>query len=181
MTGFGLLSFLGTLAVVAMTDIKATTQVECESPFTEVGGRCVHIGLSTMGSWHDMRKFCQDLGGELVNLADVQFYSDLILYIEILRLSKMHFWIGSTDEAIEDMWVWTDGSATRMGTPFWANYGKRQRPNINSVASSASQLLSPFTPPSVSLAQPFPSRVAFPSPAFRCPCCKSRSTQGRDA
>nr|AEO92001.1 C-type lectin 1 [Scylla paramamosain] len=131
MTGFALVSFLGTLTVVAATDVKPATQVECESPFTEVGGRCVHVALTTSGSWHDMRKYCQELGGELVNLADVQFYSDLILYIEILHLGKMHFWIGSSDEAIEDTWVWTDGSATRMGTPFWANYGVNndQMPN----------------------------------------------------
>ncbi|KAK8382424.1 hypothetical protein O3P69_015393 [Scylla paramamosain] len=99
MTGFALVSFLGTLTVVAATDVKPATQVECESPFTEVGGRCVHVALTTSGSWHDMRKYCQELGGELVNLADVQFYSDLILYIEILLLlfsSCKHSVLGSS-------------------------------------------------------------------------------------
>ncbi|MPD03236.1 Perlucin-like protein [Portunus trituberculatus] len=106
-----------------MTPWRCTSEVECEGAFTEVGGRCVHVELSNSGSWHDSRNFCHGLGGELVNLADVQFYSDLILYLESIHMGKMHFWIGATDIANEGTWVWTDGSATRMGTPFWANYG----------------------------------------------------------
>ncbi|XP_063862681.1 asialoglycoprotein receptor 2-like isoform X2 [Scylla paramamosain] len=122
MTSFALLSFLGTLAMVTATDVKPA-RVECESPFTQVGGRCVHLEHSTSGTWHEMRKFCQDLGGDLVNLSDLQFFGDIILYIESLDLPSMHFWIGATDEATEGLWKWTDGSAVRMGTPYWANTG----------------------------------------------------------
>ncbi|XP_045138445.1 C-type lectin domain family 17, member A-like isoform X2 [Portunus trituberculatus] len=122
MTGFRLLSFLGTLAVVAATDIKPAN-TKCHSPFTEISGRCVHIDVSKTGTWQNMRKFCQQLGGDLVNLSDLQFYGDILLYIESLHLPHAHLWIGATDEATEDVWMWTDGTPVRMGTPFWANFG----------------------------------------------------------
>ncbi|KAK8382384.1 hypothetical protein O3P69_015368 [Scylla paramamosain] len=121
MTGFGLLSFLGTLAMVVATDVNSSN-TECHSPFTEVAGRCLHIEVATTGSWHNMRKLCQDLGGDLVNLSDLQFYGDLILYIKSLHLPNVHLWIGATDEAMEGIWMWTDGTPVRMGTPYWANY-----------------------------------------------------------
>ncbi|XP_045138442.1 LOW QUALITY PROTEIN: hepatic lectin-like [Portunus trituberculatus] len=124
MTGFRLLSFLGTLAVVAATHVKPGTQVECGNIFTEMGGRCVRIELITIGTWIGLQNFCELIGGNLVNLSDVQFYSDLVMYLENLNVKKS-FWIGARDvNVVEGLWMWMDGSATRMGTPFWANYGE---------------------------------------------------------
>ncbi|KAG0714523.1 C-type lectin domain family 4 member D [Chionoecetes opilio] len=119
----GLLFFMGTLAVVAARDTNST-RVECQPPFVAVGGRCLHVEHTISGTWHAMRKFCQDLGGDLINLADLNFYGDVILYINSLNLpKKIHYWIGATDEEVEGFWQWTDGTAVRMGTPFWANFG----------------------------------------------------------
>ncbi|KAG0725074.1 hypothetical protein GWK47_039302 [Chionoecetes opilio] len=99
----GLLFFMGTLAVVAARDSKST-RVECQSPFVGVGGRCLHLEHTFSGTWRAMRKFCQNLGGDLINLADLNFYCDVILYINSLNVPKVSYWIGATDEAAEGSW-----------------------------------------------------------------------------
>lgn len=123
MIHFALLLFTGTLAVVTATDVNSSTKVDCQSPFMEVGGRCLHLEHNAAGTWTDMRQYCQELEGDLVNLADLQFYGDLMLYIYSLNLPEMVFWIAATDERVEGLWEWTDGTSVRMGTPYWANYG----------------------------------------------------------
>lgn len=117
-----LLFFMGILVVVAARTLPSI-KIDCPSPFTEVGGRCLHLEHITAGPWADMRQFCQELGGDLVNLADLQFYGDLILYIYSLDLPTTYFWTGATDERVEGLWEWTDGSVVRLGTPYWANTG----------------------------------------------------------
>ncbi|MPC96776.1 hypothetical protein E2C01_092054 [Portunus trituberculatus] len=74
-----------------------------------------------------MRQFCQALGGDLINLSDITFYRDLMLYFRGLDLPNVHFWIGATDEEKEGFWVWTDGSPVTMGTPYWANFGDKHQ------------------------------------------------------
>lgn len=56
----------------------------CQSPFVEVGGRCLHLDYSVSGTWAQMRQYCQAIGGDLVNLSDVQFYEDVLLYMRSL-------------------------------------------------------------------------------------------------
>ncbi|KAK8382447.1 hypothetical protein O3P69_015408 [Scylla paramamosain] len=63
---------------------SCVSDTECQSPFVTVGGRCVHLDYTVAGSWEDMRQYCQELGGDLINLAGLQFYGDLILYMNNL-------------------------------------------------------------------------------------------------
>ncbi|MPC78160.1 hypothetical protein E2C01_072642 [Portunus trituberculatus] len=98
---------------------RCTSEVECGNIFTEMGGRCVRIELITIGTWIGLQNFCELIGGNLVNLSDVQFYSDLVLCEkELLDRCQRRL------NVVEGLWMWMDGSATRMGTPFWANYGE---------------------------------------------------------
>ncbi|MPC90395.1 hypothetical protein E2C01_085379 [Portunus trituberculatus] len=66
-----------------------------------------------------MRQYCQELGGDLVKLADIEFYCDIILYLNNLNLPNVNFWIGATHQENEGYWLWTDGTPVRMGTPYW--------------------------------------------------------------
>lgn len=117
------LMLAGSVVVSAVMGHATSTEVECQSPFTEVGGHCVHLDHSVTGTWREMQQFCQDLGGDLINLGDVQFYEDILAYIRVLNLPKINFWIGASDLEQEGLWTWTDGTPVKMGTPFWANYG----------------------------------------------------------
>ncbi|KAK8382665.1 hypothetical protein O3P69_015468 [Scylla paramamosain] len=78
------LMLAGSVVVSAVMGHATSTEVECQSPFTEVGGHCVHLDHSVTGTWREMQQFCQDLGGDLINLGDVQFYEDILAYIRVL-------------------------------------------------------------------------------------------------
>lgn len=123
-------------SVVVAAGGATSTEVECHSPFAEVGGHCVHLDHSVTGNWTEMRQYCQELGGDLVNLGDVQFYEDILTYIRVLNLPRVHFWIGASDQEQEGYWIWTDRTPVKMGTPFWANYGSD---NIQMPAGGSEQ------------------------------------------
>ena len=52
------------------------------------------------------------------------------------ELLEVHFWIGASDLEQEGHWMWTDKTPVKMGTPFWANYG---RDNIQMPAGGREQ------------------------------------------
>jgi hypothetical protein len=64
------------------------------------------------GDWHAARSQCQGFGADLVAIED-QAQNDFVF-------SNLTYeaWIGFTDEALEDTWVWIDGTAT--GYTNWA-------------------------------------------------------------
>ncbi|KAK8382234.1 hypothetical protein O3P69_015282 [Scylla paramamosain] len=67
----------------------------------EVAGRYLHHH-SILAHWQEMRQFCEALGGDLINLTNIVFYRDLMLYFRALSLTHFYFWIGATDEAKEE-------------------------------------------------------------------------------
>nr|XP_053656906.1 C-type lectin domain family 4 member D-like [Cherax quadricarinatus] len=106
-------------------------EVSCESPYQEVGGRCMFVDFLNKGTWNDMRNHCKSLGGDLVKLNDPAVYNALILHIHGSGFPLVYYWIGGTDEGHEGLWVWIDQEPIQMGTPYWANAGcdNDQMPN----------------------------------------------------
>ncbi|KAK8753379.1 hypothetical protein OTU49_004165 [Cherax quadricarinatus] len=97
--------------------------VSCESPFQEVGGRCLYVDVYNTGSWDVMRSNCRSVGGDLAVLNDAEVYSALIRYIHGSGFPDLTYWIGATDEGHEGLWLWIDQEPVQLGTPYWANYG----------------------------------------------------------
>ncbi|XP_069948528.1 C-type lectin 37Db-like [Cherax quadricarinatus] len=98
-------------------------EVSCESPFQEVGGRCMYVDILNKGTWSVMRNHCKSLGGDLVKLNDGEVYAALIRHIHGNGFPIDYYWIGATDEGHEGLWVWIDQEPVQMGTPYWANCG----------------------------------------------------------
>lgn len=72
----------------------------------EVGGQCLHLDHSVTGTWIEMREFCQAMGGDLVNLGNVQFYEDVLMYIRTLgELSVCAYKVNLTFKLFEHVWI----------------------------------------------------------------------------
>ena len=56
-------------------------------------------------SWQDAENFCIEKGGHLASVKNIADRKELDAS-EIIKLT----WIVGTDRAIEDVWVWPDGS-----------------------------------------------------------------------
>lgn len=44
-------------------------------------------------------------------------------------LALHSYWVGASDEATEDEFLWLDGTVAKRGTPFWATGAGVQQPN----------------------------------------------------
>ncbi|XP_071523172.1 perlucin-like isoform X2 [Panulirus ornatus] len=92
----------------------------CEVGWEEIQGSCFAFYQTVSMSWHDARIFCQDLGADLAKVGEANTLRDMYKYITTYGLSGS-FWVGATDETVEDDWVWAiDETRVDAGTPFWA-------------------------------------------------------------
>ncbi|XP_066956226.1 uncharacterized protein [Macrobrachium rosenbergii] len=62
---------------------------------------------------------CQLTGGDLAIVDDIELLREINLYLQAKGLTDQDFWLGASDAQAEGQWLWTDGSAVPMGTPFW--------------------------------------------------------------
>ncbi|XP_069193656.1 uncharacterized protein [Procambarus clarkii] len=108
-----------------------TQQPECFAPFTAVHLQCVLVLPDVLGSWYDMRNYCQDLRGELLKVDSDNFMYYLVKYI----YDNGDYWIGGSDEGHEGDFLWTDGTSVKMGTPLWGDgvHDQIQDPMVGSV------------------------------------------------
>ncbi|XP_063324458.1 hepatic lectin-like [Pelmatolapia mariae] len=66
---------------------------KCEEGWEQHGGKCYYFSISK-SSWKQSRDECRAKGGDLVKIDS----------------REEQFWIGLTDSAVEDRWLWVDGS-----------------------------------------------------------------------
>ncbi|XP_063603224.1 galactose-specific lectin nattectin-like [Penaeus indicus] len=95
------------------------SKIVCYNPYTAIGDRCLFVAHQSEGSWYEMRSYCNLLNGDLLKLDDANLLTDIVEYIYYQVGESKDYWIGGSDEAHEDTWLWTDGTVMRKGVPLW--------------------------------------------------------------
>jgi len=100
---------------------------QCEAGWVKFGCSCYFFS-GGVKSWDDSRKECQKTGSDLVIVNSLEEQEFLV------KSSKewlWGLWIGLTYAAVENEWIWIDGS--RLSTPFWFGgdgaSGENREPN----------------------------------------------------
>ncbi|XP_047477986.1 galactose-specific lectin nattectin-like [Penaeus chinensis] len=107
-------------AVAALYEKSANdSKAVCYDPYTPIGGRCLFVAHQSTGNWYAMRDYCILLRGDLLKLDDASLLTDIVEYIYYQVGESKDYWIGGSDEAHEDLWLWTDGTLMRTGVPLW--------------------------------------------------------------
>jgi hypothetical protein len=104
---------LGTARAQEAATKKPPVGVPQEARF--FGGKWYHIYLERL-SWRSARDKCKRLGGQLAVVPDEETNT----FLRSLT-GGLVVWLGATDEKVEGLWVWVDGS--KMTYEGWA-YGE---------------------------------------------------------
>ncbi|XP_042874304.1 macrophage mannose receptor 1-like [Penaeus japonicus] len=115
---------------------------ECNAPFDQVGGKCVLVDIFETVTWAEARYLCEKFGADLVTLESVDFYAELLDFLNLKGLAGHDFWVGANDTETEGEWAWLNGTPVRMGTPLWALYrysssDYEQEPTTSSSGSTS--------------------------------------------
>uniref|UniRef100_A0A3Q2ZSA1 Collectin-12-like n=1 Tax=Kryptolebias marmoratus TaxID=37003 RepID=A0A3Q2ZSA1_KRYMA len=78
-------------------------------------GKCYYFNTNRT-SWSDSRRFCRDLGGDLVKIDSREEQEFLV---GKMTTWENEFWIGLTDSETEGRWLWVDGSPLNESLSFW--------------------------------------------------------------
>ncbi|XP_068201715.1 C-type lectin-like [Palaemon carinicauda] len=125
-------------ASAALLLIRPAEALACELPYEDIGGRCLFVDPLVSDTWYNMRLFCRTLGagGQLVKIDSANLLADIIDYINRYHFDEANYWIGATDEEIENHFQWLDGSSVPLGPPFWryeCDQYMTQRPLVDST------------------------------------------------
>ncbi|ROT85115.1 C-type lectin-like domain-containing protein PtLP [Penaeus vannamei] len=98
---------------------RTPESVVCVSPFTQVGGSCLLLALDELHTWQSARQFCAGYGADLAHFSDVNTYAAIIEYIKTINQQRksVSVWVGGSDEAVEDTWLWVTGELMPGGRP----------------------------------------------------------------
>ncbi|XP_063324587.1 C-type lectin domain family 4 member E-like [Pelmatolapia mariae] len=83
---------------------------KCEEGWEQHGGKCYYFSSSN-SSWNESRVECRAKGGDLVKIDSREEQTFLQRRLrDVMTEDEDKFWIGLTDSAVEDRWLWVDGS-----------------------------------------------------------------------
>nr|XP_027228912.1 perlucin-like protein [Penaeus vannamei] len=97
-----------------------TTTIQCPVGFHNIYDHCVQFRTQSV-TWHDGMNECFNVGANMVKIDDANFMYYLFRFIKDNELGGHNYWIGASDEGHEGDFRWTDGTAVKMGTPFWGD------------------------------------------------------------
>ncbi|XP_050736495.1 alpha-N-acetylgalactosamine-specific lectin-like [Eriocheir sinensis] len=121
--------FLQGSALTTVRNVVTKETRACISPFESVGGGCFYFAANLEMNWNDARAFCKSLssGADLAVVDDCNLMHLLWNHI-LMAYGAGNYLLGATDQHEEGTWVWVDGTAVTMGTPFWL-YGQPDNQN----------------------------------------------------
>ncbi|KAK3889717.1 hypothetical protein Pcinc_006283 [Petrolisthes cinctipes] len=99
---------------------QSTSGVTCPNYFDQVGENCYYFSqdYGDSRSWDSARTYCQSLESDLavfgIDCADTDR-----LIKHIIREDYATMWVGASDEAQENFWVWIDGRPVDMKSKLW--------------------------------------------------------------
>merc|ERR1712212_151351 len=94
----------------------------CPLPFVRIGTMCFKFIFIDL-TFGQATVSCVTDGGSLAAIDNADELRDFFLYVNQYGIGDTDYWIGGSDMALEDNWLWQDGSAVPMGTPFWGTRG----------------------------------------------------------
>jgi Lectin C-type domain len=107
-----ILLFLASASVALAQSIPQRPPVGIPEDAIQFKGRWYRLYLERV-SWKHSKNRCKSLGGQLVVVPDAETQAF------IHQISKgLAVWLGATDEAVEGLWRWVDG--TEMTFKAWA-------------------------------------------------------------
>lgn len=126
----------GLLAVVCGPGLTSAQQSTCPEGFEFFDSTCFSFVTQPM-SWADASENCEAQGATLAVLSDCHLFGDVVKHINAQGLQDSDFWIGATDEAEEDNWLWINGESVEMGTPFWGQTSGEPEPGNGVLGNCA--------------------------------------------
>ncbi|XP_037794999.1 uncharacterized protein LOC119590402 [Penaeus monodon] len=127
------------------TKIRGSTDMKpdgaaCQPPFTQVGELCLLLALQEQHTWVAARQFCAGYGADLAHFSDANTFAAVLGYVNTINFQRknINIWIGGTDEAVEDTWLWVTGELMPRGPPFWGTAdGYALQPNAGTSQNCA--------------------------------------------
>uniref|UniRef100_A0AAR2J1M5 C-type lectin domain-containing protein n=1 Tax=Pygocentrus nattereri TaxID=42514 RepID=A0AAR2J1M5_PYGNA len=81
---------------------------ECQDGWLQYGPRCFKV-FTTAATWNASEQNCVNMEGHLASVHSSEEYTFIQ---DLLNATNSNTtWLGGTDAAQEEVWVWTDGSA----------------------------------------------------------------------
>ncbi|XP_037795138.1 LOW QUALITY PROTEIN: uncharacterized protein LOC119590554 [Penaeus monodon] len=133
--------------------------VKCVSPFTQVRGSCLLLALHELHTWASARQYCAGYGADLAHFSDANAYVAILDYVNTINQQRksVSIWVGGTDEAVEDTWVWITGELMPGGRP---SGGRRMGTDHSPVTAGAKTVLFCGSPTSIiHMMSPVPTRL----------------------
>ncbi|XP_042888061.1 type-2 ice-structuring protein-like [Penaeus japonicus] len=102
---------------------NAEEHTECTGGFRSVGGKCMLLASGERLSWADARLYCQRIGADLASFQEANSFAAILNYVKEINVvsSIGNVWVGGSDTATEDVWLWTTGERMPRGSPFWGS------------------------------------------------------------
>ncbi|ROT76550.1 C-type lectin [Penaeus vannamei] len=126
-----LLSFLPLLTGSPIPSQSPNAQRVCDGGFHNIYDHCIQFRTQEV-SWYEGKNLCSNMGAKLAKVDDANFMYYLVKFIRNNGLDGYYYWIGASDEGHDGLFRWTDGTAVKMGTPFWGDSSDQvQEPDSN--------------------------------------------------
>ncbi|XP_047475476.1 uncharacterized protein LOC125029562 [Penaeus chinensis] len=112
----------------------------CPRFYTEVGGQCLSLFYVGSSTWGEARAFCKHIGGDLLSIRNVNHYIELVNHLVDNQITS-DFWLGGRYTQDDLSWLWLDGNAMPLGTPFWTlrRYDICNQRNVTVVGTTKSR------------------------------------------
>ncbi|XP_023200602.1 C-type lectin domain family 4 member E-like [Xiphophorus maculatus] len=114
--------------------LEGETCLKCAAGWEQHGGKCYYF-YTVRSAWTESRRFCQNLGSDLVKIdsREEQMFLEVRLRA-LMEHDEDRFWIGLTDSEVEGRFLWVDGSPLDQSLSFW---GWRQPDNWSRASLKA--------------------------------------------
>ncbi|XP_053271883.1 galactose-specific lectin nattectin [Pleuronectes platessa] len=106
--------FLLLCAAAALTGVvpkfPSLTTTRCSAGWTQIGGRCF-IYVAAKLKWSEAEEKCVSMKANLVSVHSTAEYNSIHSLIRRSSTRNDRTWIGGTDCQMEQIWLWSDGTA----------------------------------------------------------------------
>ena len=101
----------------------------CQYPWITFQGSCYAL-FTQLLSWNDARAYCEAEGAQLVKIECAE--ENECIKNKYMK-DGLDFWIGLTDEQVEGVWMWSDGSEL-SGYINWATNQPSDQTHVQNCA-----------------------------------------------
>ncbi|XP_047740042.1 uncharacterized protein LOC125179030 [Hyalella azteca] len=102
--------------------VAGAAAIECPAGYEVVGSKCIHRLPGGYLTHDDAVAYCHQNFGRLPVLRDCASFTDVATYVDDGYSADAinGYWLGATNSSATVVWQWNDGTAVKMGAPYWA-------------------------------------------------------------